>query len=146
LMSEVDKCCEEIKKQEESSGNGKPRIDYLVMTQGNIPFHGREGELFQFRSTNGQACADLLLPETEEGLDKFMSLLYYSRMRMIQNFLPLLRNSTFPAHVLTVYAAGKEKEKCWFPNDLSLRHNFAFAHARTHIVTMTTLYMEEVTH
>lgn len=80
--------------------------------------------------------------ETKEGLDTLMSLLYYSRMRFIANLLPLLLASPLPAHVVSVYAAGKEGKL--FPNDLSLRDpkHYGLANARSHVTYMTTFFME----
>jgi hypothetical protein len=43
--------------------------------------------------------------ETKEGLDKTMSMLYYSRMRFAINLMPLLRASE-AAHVISVFGAG----------------------------------------
>lgn len=71
-----------------------------------------------------------------------MSLLYYSRMRFIMKLLPLLLASPLPAHVVSVYAAGKEGKI--FPEDLSLRDpkKYGFANARSHVTYMTTFFME----
>ena len=71
-----------------------------------------------------------------------MSLRYYSRMRFIVQLLPLLLASPLPAHVISVYAAGKEGKL--FPKDLSLRGPklYDFANSRSHAVYMTTLFME----
>ena len=71
-----------------------------------------------------------------------MSLRYYSRMRFIIQLLPLLVKSPLPAHVISVYAAGKEGTL--FPEDLSLRGPklYDFANSRSHAVYMTTLFME----
>lgn len=71
-----------------------------------------------------------------------MSLLYYSRMRFIIRLLPLLLASPLPAHVISVYAAGKEGKL--FPEDLSLRDpkHYSFSTTRSHVVYMTTFFME----
>lgn len=80
--------------------------------------------------------------ETKEGLDTLMSLLYYSRMRFLTNLLPLLLASPLPAHVVSVYAAGKEGKLC--PDDLSLRdpQHYSFANQRSHVTYMTTFFLE----
>ena len=80
--------------------------------------------------------------ETSEGLDRDMSLLYYSRMRFIHQLLPLLHASPLPAHVLSIYAAGFEAKL--FQDDLSLRkpEHYSFANCRSHVVYMKTLFME----
>ena len=71
-----------------------------------------------------------------------MSLLYYSRMRFILKLLPLLLASPLPAHVVSVYGAGLEEKL--FPEDLSLRDpkHYSFANLRSHVVWMTTFFME----
>jgi hypothetical protein len=71
-----------------------------------------------------------------------MSLMYYSRMRMIIKLLPLLLKSTLPARVVSVYAAGTEAKL--FPEDLSLRDltHYSYWQARSHMVYMHTLFME----
>lgn len=71
-----------------------------------------------------------------------MSLMYYSRMRMIIQLLPLLLKSTLPARVVSVYAAGTEAKL--FPEDLSLRDlaHYSYTQARSHMVYMHTLFME----
>ena len=73
-----------------------------------------------------------------------MSLLYYSRMRFIIKLLPLLLSSQLPAHIISVYAAGKESNL--FPEDLSLRDpkHYGFANARSHVTYMTTFFMENL--
>lgn len=75
-----------------------------------------------------------------------MSLLYYSRMRFTVQLLPLLLASPLPtgAHVISVYAAGKEDKL--FPQDLSLRDagHYSFTNCRSHVTYMTTLFMEQL--
>lgn len=75
-----------------------------------------------------------------------MVLLYYSRMRLATQLLPLLRASTLPAHVISVYAAGMESLGSFFPHDLSLdkASNYSFANARSHSVYMTTFLFEQL--
>ena len=82
--------------------------------------------------------------DTKEGLDMNMSLLYYSRMRFIVKLLPLLLASPLPAHVVSVYAAGKEGKI--LPEDLSLRtpQQYGVANLRSHVTHMTTFFMEKL--
>jgi hypothetical protein len=63
-------------------------------------------------------------------------------MRLILKLLPLLLASPLPAHVVSVYGAGKEGKL--FPEDLSLRDpkHYGFSNARSHVVYMTTFFME----
>ncbi|GAB7344741.1 hypothetical protein MBLNU457_3211t1 [Dothideomycetes sp. NU457] len=124
LLREVDVACSEILAQEAKEKNG--RVDMLYMTQGEVKF--------------GSRC------DTDECLDLSMVLLYYSRMKLTTQLLPLLRASTLPAHVVSVYAAGMESYGSFFPQDLSLDKpsNFSFANARSHSVYMTTLFFEQL--
>lgn len=73
-----------------------------------------------------------------------MSMHYYSRARFTYQFLPLLRASKLPAHVIWIYAAGMETKL--ITDDLSLRKpgNFSFDGARSHCTYMTTAFMESL--
>ena len=86
--------------------------------------------------------------ETPEGLDKLMSLLYYSRIRFIHQLMPLLEATPLAsANVISVYAAGMETpNKNLYLNDLSLRdpNSFGFAATRNHVVHMKTLAFEKL--
>jgi len=46
--------------------------------------------------------------DTKEGLDRSFALFYYSRIRLIMNLLPLIRQSPRP-RVLSVLNGGREK-------------------------------------
>lgn len=52
--------------------------------------------------------ADAYLTATKEGLDTQMSLMYYSRMRFIQNLAPLLSAAPNTAHVISIFAGNME--------------------------------------
>jgi hypothetical protein len=80
--------------------------------------------------------------ETTEGLDTFMSLVYYSRMRFITKLLPLLLASSLPARAVSVYGPGRDTN--WIPDDLSLRSpkNYSFWNAGCHVAYFTTFFME----
>ena len=70
-----------------------------------------------------------------------MSLLYYSRMRIVTNLLPLLLRSRLPAAtVVSVYAAGMEGD--FHPDDLSLRDLkiYSYSLARSHMCYMHSLF------
>jgi hypothetical protein len=45
---------------------------------------------------------------TSEGLDAFISTVYYSRIRFILQLVPLLTASPLPGHVISIYAGGFE--------------------------------------
>jgi hypothetical protein len=73
-----------------------------------------------------------------------MSLLYYSRMRFTNQLLPLLLSSSLPAHVISVYGPGRDKNL--IPSDLSLRspQNYSFGNAGSHAAYFTTFFMEHL--
>lgn len=50
----------------------------------------------------------MVLSATSEGLDAFLSTVYYSRIRLIMQLLPLLTASPLPGHVISIYAGGFE--------------------------------------
>ena len=83
-------------------------------------------------------------PDTGEGLDESLSLLYYSRMRFATQLLPLLLASPRPAHIISIYAAGKETTLT--SSDLSLRDakNYTLSNVRSHAVIMKTFFMESL--
>ncbi|KAF2160378.1 hypothetical protein M409DRAFT_70530 [Zasmidium cellare ATCC 36951] len=128
LLREVDRVCEKIRQLEEVKAGESARIDLMVMSHADLWFGERR--------------------ETEEGLDKTMSFLFYSRMRFITKLLPLLRASTLPAHVVSIYGAGLEKGlPNWQPNNLSLRGDdktYSKSACRTHVIVMTTFYFERL--
>jgi hypothetical protein len=80
--------------------------------------------------------------ETSEGLDRYFSLLYYSRMRFIIQLLPLLVASSLPAHVISVF--GPHRSGSLFEDDLSLRDpkNYSFNNACSHTAYFKTFFME----
>ena len=86
------------------------------------------------------------MPDTDEGLDKSMALLYYSRMRFATLLLPLLRASTLPAHVVSVYAAGMEGRGKLFTDDLPLEKagHYTFQNCGAHVGYMKTLFFEQL--
>ena len=73
-----------------------------------------------------------------------MSLICYSRIRFINNLMPLLLQSKPSASVISVYGAGLEGKL--FGSDLSLRdaEHYSFANARSHIVYFTTMAFEHL--
>ena len=72
-----------------------------------------------------------------------MSLMYYSRMRVISNLQPLLRKASPTATVVSVFAAGMEDKLL---DDLSLRNpkEYDYNQARSHIVYMHTAFLEKI--
>ena len=66
-------------------------------------------------------------------------------MRFIIKLLPLLLQSQLPsAHIVSIFAAGKES--ALFPSDLSLRSpaHYSASNSRSHVVHMTTLFFEKL--
>ncbi|OJJ03180.1 hypothetical protein ASPVEDRAFT_72911 [Aspergillus versicolor CBS 583.65] len=116
LLKGVDEACKEIQSREE-------RVNLLVMTTGMVTMKGRD--------------------ETAEGIDRKLSLHYYSRMRFISNLLPQLNaaaaggNNTGLASVVSVLEAGGEG--ALNQDDLDLKNTYSLANARTHAITMNSL-------
>ncbi|KAI5194677.1 hypothetical protein E4T39_08548 [Aureobasidium subglaciale] len=126
LLRSVDQACEKIKTILNAIDN--PSIDLLIQSQGKVEFGGRI--------------------DTKEGLDRSMSLLYYSRARFITNLLPHLLASPLPtgAKIISIYAAGSETWGTLHANDLSLTQpgNYSFGNCRTHAVAMKTMFFESL--
>lgn len=126
LLKEVDRVCAEIIgiEQREAVAIAAPaKIDFLVCSQGVL---------------------SLTAEETNEGLDKYFSLFYFSRMRLIERFLPLLTASLNGGHVVSVFNSSVQSSVIL--DDLALRNPGKqtlwkqFAHG----VGMTNLFMEEL--
>ncbi|EPE31137.1 NAD(P)-binding Rossmann-fold containing protein [Glarea lozoyensis ATCC 20868] len=117
-LGEVDRVCKEIMKKES-------KINLLVQSQGNMAMSGRD--------------------ESHEGIDKKMSLSYYSRMRFINNLLPLLTTaSTTAPHFsrsLSILSAGWESTINL--SDLELKKSFSLGKCADHTITMNSLMTTE---
>lgn len=87
------------------------RLDVLVLTQGIASMAGRT--------------------ETSEGIDRKLSLHYYSRVAFAVNLLPLLRRSALPggASVLSVLSAGVHSPYAGWATDPELRTSFSLKNA-----------------
>ncbi|KAI9847157.1 MAG: hypothetical protein M1837_003019 [Sclerophora amabilis] len=114
LIRNVDAACAEIKAKEK-------RLNLIFMTAGGLSLSGRQ--------------------ETSEGIDKLFALRYYSRMRFVQNLLPLLEQAA-PARVVSVFGGGFEYSIN--KDDLDLKHNFSIVNCAKHSITMTSLGMEHL--
>ncbi|KFY54646.1 hypothetical protein V496_07226 [Pseudogymnoascus sp. VKM F-4515 (FW-2607)] len=114
LLSDVDRVCRQIAAAEK-------KVDLLYMSPGCIPFGGPR--------------------YTKEGIETSFSISYYSRMRLIQNLLPLLRKSTRP-RVLTLLNGGKEKPM--FEDDIGLEKRWSAEAVIAHTTTMTSLALEHL--
>jgi hypothetical protein len=82
---------------------------------------------------------------SEEGLEKSLSLLYYSRMRFIVQLLPLLTSSSIAGGGRVVSVFGG-RDQNFIQDDLSLRkpQNFSFATLGSHTAVMTTFFFERL--
>ncbi|KAI2470075.1 NAD(P)-binding protein [Annulohypoxylon bovei var. microspora] len=128
LLKEVDRVCAEITGIERREADAKAtpvKIDFLVCCQGVL---------------------SLTVEETEEGLDKYFSLYYYSRMRLIERLLPLLNASPNAGHVVSVFNSSVQSSLIL--NDLTLRNprNQTLQTRFAHWVGMTNVFMEELAH
>ncbi|RAL00856.1 uncharacterized protein BO80DRAFT_493742 [Aspergillus ibericus CBS 121593] len=115
LLKNVDLACQEITKKES-------KVNLLVLSAGIMTTQGRT--------------------ETSEGLDRKLSLHYYSRMRFIDNLLPSLTRAASSGHlarVVSVFSPGHEGKL--IENDLDLKHNYSLSNAAAQASTMTSLYM-----
>lgn len=79
-------------------------------------------------------------PDTAEGLDHLFALRYYSRMRFVQNLLPLLEEG----HGRAVSIFGGGFEGSIDPTNLDLKTNYNVLSCALHSVTMTSLAMEHL--
>ncbi|KAL5382312.1 hypothetical protein DPSP01_006709 [Paraphaeosphaeria sporulosa] len=128
LISEVDRCCAEIVRQETQAPfhGGKARLDLLYMTY-SYP-------VLKERST------------TAEGLDSFLATVYYTRIRFILQLLPLLTASPLPAHAVSVYAGTFEDgtKPGQFPVGCPTDAAYGVGAVRKHASFMKTMIFEEL--
>ena len=83
-----------------------PRVNFLVISTAALAKMGRD--------------------ETEEGLDKKLTLFFYGRWKFVEQMLPALRNAASKGEVATVYnvaAAGKGKPLDW--DNLGLKKTYS---------------------
>ncbi|KAK5111078.1 hypothetical protein LTR85_012272 [Meristemomyces frigidus] len=116
LIRSVDELCDELNKRE-------AKINCLFMTAGYMTLRGRD--------------------ETVEGIDKTMSVNYYSRIRCIVNMMPKLTAASDQgelSRVITVLAAGSEGDVRM--DDLELKHGFTLHACLAHCVVMTDFAIE----
>ena len=110
LMSEVDRSCAEIIRQETEAPfhGGQPRLDLLYMSHCYPILKERTSKLYP-RHTAEPPNADCFSSKaTKEGLDAFISTVYYSRIRFTMQLAPLLTASPRAGHVVSIYAGGFE--------------------------------------
>jgi NAD(P)-dependent dehydrogenase (short-subunit alcohol dehydrogenase family) len=148
LIGDVDKACKELIEAEERNAAAvkqTARIDYLMLSHGGPIFLPRQGtSIARPPSKSRLPYSWASATDTKEGLDGTMSRFYYSRIAFITLLTPFLVQSSLPATVISVYAAGMEAKL--YPDDLSLRNpsHYSYSQARSHIVYMHTCYFEEL--
>ncbi|KAJ5305757.1 hypothetical protein PENANT_c015G08449 [Penicillium antarcticum] len=125
-LHDVDEACKAIQAKEE-------KVNLLFLSAGILTTKGRD--------------------ETDEGLDKKLSLHYYSRMRFLNNLLPQLTKAATsiegPAGIRgnlssVVSVLDARGNAPLILKDLSLKDNYTLRNAANHAITMTSLSMEEL--
>ncbi len=79
----------------------------------------------------------------KEGIDQQMSLMYYSRIRYIQQLTPLLLASPTTSHVISVFA-GSMEATVETPIDTPSKESYGVTTVRTHTCFMKTFLFEEL--
>lgn len=116
LVAEVGKVVKAIKEKE-------TKIDFLFLSPGFMPLEGRH--------------------DTSEGLEPSMTTRYYSRVRAIQQLLPLLNSDDVASpRIVSVLAGGMEGPL--IEDDLDVRDpsNWDYWKASLHTASMSTLSLE----
>lgn len=147
LVSEVDRCCAEILRQEqEVMDEGEaPRIDLLYMTYSYFLLKKRTSRLTTTFGSSLEADKDDAV--TKEGLDAFLSTVYYTRIRFIMQLLPLLTASRLSAaSVVSVYAGTFEDgtKSGQFPIGCPSDATYGISTVRKHTSFMKTFVFEEL--
>lgn len=127
LLVNVDKICKDIQRKESV-------INLLFLSQGTLRFGGMLSTL-----TLETTAYLTLYEDTTEGLPIILSVMFYSRMRFIVNFLPQLQRATSLRRVVTVQSAGFEGKL--FDDDFLCR-KVPVSKARGHSSSMMTLAIE----
>ncbi|KAF4333345.1 short-chain dehydrogenase reductase [Fusarium beomiforme] len=116
LISEVKKVVEAVKKAE-------TQLDFLFLSPGFMPVDGRH--------------------DTSEGLDPSMTTRYYSRIRAIQQLIPLLNSAASP-RIISVLAGGFEGPLNEQDLDLRDPNHWTPWASSVHSATMGTLSLERI--
>ncbi|KAI2629581.1 hypothetical protein GGR54DRAFT_635763 [Hypoxylon sp. NC1633] len=114
LISGIDAACEQIAATER-------KVDFLCMSMGSIPMNGAV--------------------YSPEGIETCFALSYYSRIRLVTNLLPLLRQSQGP-RVLSVLNGGKEKHID--EQDIGLARKWSLFAVVKHTTLMTSLVFDHL--
>lgn len=133
-LHDVDEACKTIQSKED-------KVNLLFMSPGIMTTKGRDG-MSVFMEQNSLAKPSL---ETDEGVDKKLSLHYYARMRFLVNLLPQLTNagtSNQLSRTISVLSAGHEAKLLL--DDLPLKNHYSLGNCANHAITMNSLAMEEL--
>ncbi|RDW68600.1 hypothetical protein BP5796_09257 [Coleophoma crateriformis] len=118
-LGEVDRICKEITSKEK-------HINLIVQSQGNLTLAGRI--------------------DNSNGLDRKMTLNYYSRMRFITNLLPLLKSATMAPPYLSrshsILSGGTEKSG-FDKDDIELKKSYSGTRCANQTIVMNTFMTEE---
>jgi NAD(P)-dependent dehydrogenase (short-subunit alcohol dehydrogenase family) len=114
LVSEIDKVVNAVKQNE-------TKVDILFMSAGFMAFEGRK--------------------DTIEKLDPSMTTRYYSRIRAVQQLLPLLNKAPSP-RIVSVLAGGMESAINENDLDLCSPPNWSYWNSSVQSTTMGTLVLE----
>ena len=80
-------------------------------------------------------------PDTSDGINPVLALVFYIRMRFVYSLLPLL-NAAPAARIMSIFGAGHEGQLD--DNDLLLKESYNMQKATTHMATMNTLFLEQI--
>ncbi|KAI1173280.1 hypothetical protein F4777DRAFT_581068 [Nemania sp. FL0916] len=114
LISGIDHASEQIKKAEK-------KVDYLYTSMGGLPLAGAQ--------------------YTAEGLETSFAISYYSRLRLLFNLLPLLRQSPRP-RVLSVLNGGGETKIT--EQDIGLEKSWTLRSLINHTTLFTSLAFDHI--
>lgn len=116
LVEGIDAVSDQIR------GKAAPKsIDFVFMAQGATPIEGRRF--------------------TSEGLDEMMALIYYGRMRLVQNLIGIDRLRP-QARIMSIAIGAREGKM--FEDDLALEKNYSIINMRNQLSTMTTLTFDRL--
>jgi NAD(P)-dependent dehydrogenase (short-subunit alcohol dehydrogenase family) len=128
LIVDVDAACKKIAAAEQ-------KVDCLYMSQACFPINVPQCKHLLPLTSD---IPSLTPKDTKEGIDLSFALQYYSRMRLLMNLLPLLRNSSRP-RIVSVLSGGKEQQMR--DDDIGLENpdHYTWQGAIVHHATMTSL-------
>ncbi|KIO21685.1 hypothetical protein M407DRAFT_245406 [Tulasnella calospora MUT 4182] len=125
LMKNVVQAAEEVKRRiSGEAGEGKAKLNYVVLSQGILTLHGFD--------------------PTSEGIDKKMALHFYGRWKFVDELLPLLENASNAgeeARVLNILGAGDGNPVD--TSDLGLKTNYSVIASAKQGCTYNDIFVAE---